>query len=72
METINWMDKLVNLIIALIQTGIIAFIANTFVKKTYSAINNNKALSNCGICELNTDDQLYRKQMKRFLSMLCL
>ena len=65
MYTINWMDKLVNLIIALIQTGIIAFIANMFVKKTYSAINNSKALSGCGICELNIDDKLYRKQMKK-------
>jgi len=65
METINWIDKLVNLIIALIQAGIIALIANTFVKKTYSAINNSKALSGCGICELNIDDKLYKKQMKK-------
>lgn len=65
METINWMDKLVNLIIALVQTGIIAFIANIFVKKTNSAINNNKSLSDCGICELNIDDKLYKKQMKK-------
>jgi len=65
MKTINWIDKLVNLIIALMQAGIIAFIANAFVKKTYSAINNSKALIGCGICELNIDDTLYERQMRK-------
>lgn len=65
MESINWLDKGVNLVISLVQAGIIAFIANYFIKKTYSAIKNSKALSNCGIIELNTDDKLYAAEMRK-------
>ena len=65
METINWLDKLINLLTALIQAGIIALVANFFVRKTFTAISNNSAMSNYGINKIDVDDSLYEKQMKR-------
>lgn len=65
MGEINWAEKILDLGISLIQAGIIACIANYFIKKTDSAIKNSKALSNCGITELNVDNKLYDKEMKK-------
>lgn len=65
MEQINMVDKFIDLVIALVQAGIIAVIANGFVKRTFNAINNNRALNDCGMYELNMNNKLYKRQMRK-------
>lgn len=65
MESINLAEKVIDLLISLVQAGILALVSNFIIKKTYSAIKNTEELSKCGVTELDVSKKLYKKEMSK-------
>lgn len=65
---VNLLDKTIDLIIALIQSGILTICAIIFTKKTFKAIINNKSLKDFGISDIHFGGRISRYKMRHILT----
>lgn len=64
---INLLDKIIDLLIALIQSAILTFCAYIFTKRTFRAVSNNKSLKEFGILNIYFGGKVPSHKMKHIL-----